>query len=172
MLKIEKVSKLEEYIFVEDVQNENLNNLIANQSAGILKETRAKEIKESYDQNRSKKLYVVYNDEEMIGFLSWEKDYKFLKSNKKDTAFIFVGFKEKYLKTAILETTFKMFENLLNEISFKYIEAGIFDFDKKGERCYNKMGFEKVARVDKSTYYDGKWHNEYRYLKALVKERL
>ena len=56
MLKIEKVSKLEEYIFVEDVQNENLNNLIANQSAGILKETRAKEIKESYDQNRSKKL--------------------------------------------------------------------------------------------------------------------
>ena len=82
MLKIEKVSKLEEYIFVEDVQNENLNNLIANQSAGILKETRAKEIKESYDQNRSKKLYVVYNDEEMIGFLSWEKDYKFLKSNK------------------------------------------------------------------------------------------
>ena len=46
MLKIEKVSKLEEYIFVEDVQNENLYNLIANQSAGILKETRAKEIKE------------------------------------------------------------------------------------------------------------------------------
>lgn len=34
------------------------------------------------------------------------------------------------------------------------------------------MGFEKFARVDKSTYYDGKWHNEYRYLKALVKERL
>ena len=88
MLKIEKVSKLEEYIFVEDVQNENLNNLIANQSAGILKETRAKEIKESYDQNRSKKLYVVYNDEEMIGFLSREKDYNSLKSKTKDTKFI------------------------------------------------------------------------------------
>ena len=152
MLKIEKVSKLEEYIFVEDVQNENLNNLIANQSAGILKETRAKEIKESYDQNRSKKLYVVYNDEEMIGFLSWEKDYKFLKSNKKDTAFIFVGFKEKYLKTAILETTFKMFENLLKEICFKYIEARLFDFHKKAPKIYNKMGCEKFERVNKCAY--------------------
>ena len=171
MLKLEKVTKLEEYIFIENIYNNNLEYLVPNKSASILKEIRAKEIKEDYDQNRNKKLYVVYKDEEMLGFLSWQKDYKFLKSGKKDTVFLFFGFDDKYLGMSLVKTTFSMFENLLNEISFKYIEVSVFDFDKRGQKFYDKMGFVKLSELENCTYYDGKWHSEYRYLKELKKER-
>ena len=55
----------------------------------------------------------------------------------------------------------------LRKNGYEKIELGVFEFNKRAIKFYEKIGYEKITSLENFTYYDGKWWNDYRYEKKL-----
>ena len=47
------------------------------------------------------------------------------------------------------------------------IELGVFEFNIRARRFYEKIGYNQIACLKDFTYYNGKWWADYRYEKNI-----
>ncbi len=120
-----------------------------------------------YMEQDKKKIYIVYLEEEKIGTFSVIKDFKYLVSKEENVAWISLAFDKKYFGKQVIKDSYFLFEELLRKNGYEKIELGVFEFNKRAIKFYEKIGYEKITSLENFTYYDGKWWNDYRYEKKL-----
>ncbi|MBN2794706.1 MAG: GNAT family N-acetyltransferase [Clostridia bacterium] len=119
-------------------------------------------------KNKKKKIYVLYDDFKPVGTCSIEKDFGFLTSPFEDTAWISIAIGEKaYWGTNAAGYLMHELENLAREDGFSFIELGVFSFNYKARRFYQKMGYSVYKIHPRFTFYENKWHDDYRMIKKL-----
>ena len=55
----------------------------------------------------------------------------------------------------------------MKDDGYNRIELGVFEFNKRARKFYEKTGYEKIACLKDFTYYAGKWWADYRYEKNI-----
>ena len=59
------------------------------------------------------------------------------------------------------------FETLVKEISLKRIELGVFEFNKRAQKFYEKIGYSRIGTIDDFTYWNGRFWSDIRMEKYL-----
>lgn len=121
-----------------------------------------------YMEQDKKKIYIVHLEEERIGTFSVTKDFEYLVNEEKDNlAWISLAFNKKYFGKQVIKDSYFLFEELLRNSGYKKIELGVFEFNKRAIKFYEKIGYKKITSLKNFTCYAGKWWDDYRYEKNL-----
>lgn len=119
-------------------------------------------------KNTKKKIYVLFDDSKPIGTCSIEKDFGFLTSPFEDTAWISIAIGDKaYWGTNAASYLMQTLETFARQDGFEYIELGVFSFNHKARRFYQKMGYSVYKIHPRFTFYEDIWHDDYRMIKKL-----
>ena len=63
--------------------------------------------------------------------------------------------------------TMEFLENRARELGATRMELGVFAFNENAIRFYEKLGYRRFHTVKDFTFYNGKWHDDYRMEKKL-----
>lgn len=122
---------------------------------------------EEYKNQTDKKIYIVKIGNKRIGTFSVIKNFEYLVKNIKDTAWISLIFEKEYYGHQIIKDSYILFEKLLKSNGYKRIELGVFEFNIRAKKFYEKMGYKEITCLKNFTYYDGKWWADCRHEKEL-----
>ena len=120
-----------------------------------------------YENQNVKKIYIVKHEGERLGTFSVIRDFEYLVKKEKNTAWISLAFIKKYHGSQIIKDSYFLFEKKLKDDGYNRIELGVFEFNKRARKFYEKTGYEKIACLKDFTYYAGKWWADYRYEKNI-----
>ena len=77
-----------------------------------------------------------------------------------------IGEKE-YWGTGVAKIAMEYFEEESRRLGANRIELGTFEFNYRAQAFYKKLGFVEIGRLDKFTYWDGKYWDDIRMEKYL-----
>ena len=72
-----------------------------------------------------------------------------------------------YWGTGAAREAFRLFEEILKAQSIKRIELGVFEFNERAQKFYEKMGFKKIGEINDFTYWDERFWKDIRMEKYL-----
>ncbi|BEP29551.1 GNAT family N-acetyltransferase [Helicovermis profundi] len=126
------------------------------------------ELKFNILSNKTKEVYIVYDDSSAIGYYSIDSEFEYLYTNNPRTAWISIIIGEKsYWGRGIGKLIMKDIEKKCKESGLKYIELGVFEFNTKAQKLYKSLNYEVVGVVKNFVYNCGEWKSDIRMLKAL-----
>ncbi|MDR2878436.1 MAG: GNAT family N-acetyltransferase [Fusobacteriales bacterium] len=120
-----------------------------------------------YENQSVKKIYIVKHNSERIGTFSVIRDFEYLVKKWESTAWISLAFIKKYHGNQVVKDSYFLFEEKLKDDGYKKIELGVFEFNIRARRFYEKIGYNQIACLKDFTYYNGKWWADYRYEKNI-----
>lgn len=130
------------------------------------------QVKEKYRirQDDGKYLFLVYDQDRPIGQFSIHIDPEHLYKKIKNTSWLGIGIGEKtYWGTGVGEKAMAFFEQESVNLGLSRIELGVFEYNVRAVHFYKKLGYQEIARLEKFTYWQGKYWSDIRmekYLKA------
>ena len=114
-----------------------------------------------------RKIYIVKHEGERLGTFSVIREFEYLVKKTEYTAWISLAFIKKYHGNHMIKDSYFLFEKQLTDDGYKRIELGVFEFNIRARKFYEKIGYEQIACLKDFTYYDGKWWADYRYEKII-----
>lgn len=122
----------------------------------------------SYERSRYKEIYMIYCGDRIIGSASIDMNPEHLARNDEPTGWlgIVIGEKEYHGKGAG-KAAMDFLENRARELGAKRMELGVFAFNERAIRFYEKLGYKRFHIVKDFTFYKGKWYDDYRMEKKL-----
>lgn len=120
-----------------------------------------------YEGQDKKKIYIVKHKGERLGTFSVIRDFEYLVKKEKNTAWISLAFIKKYYGNQIIKDSYFLFEERLKNDGYNRIELGVFEFNIRARKFYEKIGYKEAACIKDFTYYNGKWWADYRYEKII-----
>ncbi|GGP16127.1 GNAT family N-acetyltransferase [Oceanobacillus neutriphilus] len=108
-------------------------------------------------------LYLIYDDNRLIGEMNYMIDPKHLYKKEPGTAWIAITIGDSegrgrgvgYEGLQYLETEIK-------GSGLKRIELGVFEFNIAGQKLYQKLGYKEIGRIKDFTYYQNKMWSDIR----------
>ena len=122
---------------------------------------------DDYKTQENKVLYIVWFGQERAGSFGAIRNFSMLAGEKENTAWISLAFAKKYHGSPLIKEAYENFEDILRNSGYNGIELGVFDFNLRGIKFYEKMGYRKIKVLENFTYYNGKWRSDIRYVKSL-----
>ena len=122
---------------------------------------------EEYENQNTKKIYIVKLESERAGTFSVIRDFGCLVKKTENTAWISLAFLKKYHGSQLIKDSYFLFEKQLKNDGYDRIELGVFEFNIRARKFYEKIGYEQIACLNDFTYYNGKWWADYRYEKII-----
>ncbi|TLG73800.1 GNAT family N-acetyltransferase [Culicoidibacter larvae] len=169
-VELRPIGGLEDFEFLHGLESEpTIMHLYLPNFDGKEKVTpaSAEEAFELYQTTKYKKAYIVWADNKPVGNYSVIDNFPHLVKDEPKTAWIALGFISAVHGTNIVRDSYAMFEQRLIEDGYKRIELGVFEFNTRAQRFYEKNGYTKFAEISDFTYWDGKWWKDFRYEKLL-----
>lgn len=169
-IKLRPIGKLEDFEFLHELESEpSIQHLYLPNFDGeeIVRPASAEEAHELYQSSDHKKAYIVWADNKRVGNFSVIENFPHLVKDEPKTAWISLGFISDVHGTAIIRESYAMFEALLIKDGYKRIELGVFEFNTRAQRFYEKNHYIRFAEIPEFTYWDGKWWKDFRYEKSL-----
>ena len=120
-----------------------------------------------YENQNVKKIYIVKYEGERLGTFSVIRNFEYLVKKEEGTAWISLAFIKKYHGNQIVKDSYFLFEERLKDDGYRKIELGVFEFNIRARRFYEKIGYNQIACLKDFTYYNGKWWADYRYEKII-----
>lgn len=126
------------------------------------------EVIESAKNNKTKHIYLVYDYEKLIGSYSIDTNFEHLFSDKGRTAWLglVIGDKE-YFGKGIGKLMMLDIEKECIKLSCEYIELGVFDFNIRASKLYEKMGYKLIGKIPNFVFHNDEWFDDIRMLKKL-----
>lgn len=148
--------------------DESINYLFIPQfTCEPLRKYSAIELRDSYQECNDYFKYMIVVAGELVGDFSIDFDFKLLYL-KEPSAWISITIGEsKYQNTGIGNRVMKFIDEFVKSKGYSRIELGVFDFNQRAIKFYEKMGYTRIGKINDFTYYDGKWYQDYRYEKRL-----
>ncbi|SHI52937.1 Protein N-acetyltransferase, RimJ/RimL family [Dethiosulfatibacter aminovorans DSM 17477] len=122
----------------------------------------------SYERSGSKEIYMIRCGDRTIGSASIDMNPEHLAGKDEPTGWlgIVIGEKEYHGKGAG-KAAMEFLENRARELGATRMELGVFAFNEKAIGFYEKLGYKRFHIVKDFTFYNGKWHDDYRMEKRL-----
>lgn len=112
--------------------------------------------------------YIIFDHLKPIGDLSIQIDPDQVMRKIKGTSWLglVIGEKE-YWGRGVAKIAMDFFEKKSLEIGAKRIELGTFEFNKRAYHFYKKLGYIEIGRIEKFTYWKGKYWTDIRMEKII-----
>ncbi len=139
-----------------------------NQKEGPLEPVTADALFEGYVKNKTKILFMIYDDITPIGNVSVDFCFPLFAGDKEYSAWlgICIGHPD-YRGRGIGKQVMEYIEGFCRVHSIKRMELGVFSFNEAGKRLYEKMGYKKIAVNKHFVYCNGEWYDDIRMEKYL-----
>lgn len=128
----------------------------------------AQDLMNGFKEHKNFYLYLIMCDEKEVGYVSVDLDFDHLYSKLPNTGWISICVGESdYRSMGLGESAIKFIENKSRELNCKRIELGVFKFNEKACKFYNRLGYKKIAELENFTFYNGEWQSDIRMEKIL-----
>lgn len=114
-------------------------------------------------------LYFIYDDKKPIGNFSIMIDPNHLFKKIAGTCWLGTTIGEKeYWGTGVSAKTMAFCEKEAKALGLQRIEIGIFEFNIRSLKSYQKLGFIEIGRIKDFTYWNGRYWDDIRLEKILT----
>ncbi|MEE3079457.1 MAG: GNAT family protein [Bdellovibrionota bacterium] len=118
--------------------------------------------------DRQEMTYIIYDNETPIGNVNYYIDPPHLHKKINNTAWIGLTIGEKdYWGTGAAFEAMTLLEKIFVSKNIKRVELGVFEFNTRAIKFYEKLGFKKIGEVKDFTYWDDRFWNDIRMEKNL-----
>ena len=127
-------------------------------------------LKKRYNENPdyASGIYMIFDGEKPIGNFSLQLDPGHLMKKIKGTSWLGLTIGEKeYWGTGVAKVAMEHFEEESKRLGASRIELGTFEFNYRAQSFYKKLGFVEIGRLNKFTYWGGKYWDDIRMEKYL-----
>jgi len=129
-----------------------------------------KELMEYFDERDSLYNFMIYMGDEIVGDFQIDYQFKMLYS-KEPSAWIGITIGDEQARgKGVGRQVMAFIEEHVKSKGFNRIELGVFAFNKKAIKFYENIGYKRIAEIKGFTFYNGKYHSDYRYEKRLGNE--
>lgn len=102
-------------------------------------------------------IYLIYLDQQLIGEMSYQVDPRHLFKKEPGTAWIGITIGEDGARgKGIGFQAMQFLEDEVKRCGLKRIELGVFEFNAKAIRLYQKSGYSEIGRIPDFTFWQGK----------------
>lgn len=128
------------------------------------------ELKKRYldDRKHALDIYMIFDENKLVGSFSLQMDVEHLMKKIKGTSWLGLTIGEKeYWGSGVAQKAMEYFERESKKRGANRIELGTFAFNHRAQSFYKKLGYIEIGRLDKFTYWDGKYWDDIRMEKIL-----
>ncbi len=126
------------------------------------------DVKESLTRSDTKHTYMIFEDEQPIGYVSLDLAFEHLVNKDEKTGWVSVCIGEKSARNkGIGKQALAFLEFKCQEFELTRIELGVFSFNARAHALYKRKGYQEIATLEKKFYYAGQWHDDIRLEKRL-----
>jgi len=106
-------------------------------------------------------IYLIYMQGELVGEIGYQVDPPYVYKKVKGTAWIGITIGEESGRgRGIGYHALQYLEKQIKLCGLKRIELGVFEFNTRAIKLYQKSGYKEIARIADFTYWQGKmWHD-------------
>lgn len=120
------------------------------------------------NSDRTKNTYIVWDGIKPIGQISIQIDPPHLYSKYKDTCWLGLAIGEKeYWGTGAASQAMILLEETVTKKGLKRIELGVFEFNTRAQKFYQKLGYKVIGKIKDFTYWNNKFWSDIRMEKFL-----
>ncbi len=120
-----------------------------------------------YNKN-DKYAFFIVADNYIIGDVSIIDNPDFLFYKGVNTCWLGITIGERaYRGLGIGKEAMRFIEKYAKDIGFERMELGVFEFNKKAIKFYQKLGYKHIGTIPNFTFYNGKWYDDLRFEKYL-----
>jgi len=113
-------------------------------------------------------IHLIYMDGLLVGEMNFQADPIHLYKKEAGTAWIGLVIGEESARgKGIGVQAIKHLEDVIREQHFSRIELGVFEFNVRAIKLYEKMGYQEIGRIAEFTYWRGKMWQDIRMEKLL-----
>ena len=113
-------------------------------------------------------IFLIYEGEQLIGEMNYQVDPKHLFKKEPGTAWIGINIGEESARGKGAGTlAMQYLEQQIKLEGLKRIELGVFEFNTKAIKLYQKTGYQEISRIQDFTYWRGKLWQDIRMEKYL-----
>lgn len=153
------------------MSDESINYLFTPQFVPIKIEVPTlEEMMEYFDGRDSLYNFMICMDGEIVGDFQIDYQFKMLYS-KEPSAWIGITIGEESARgKGIGKQVMSFIEEHAKSRGFNRIELGVFAFNEKAIKFYESIGYKRIAEIKGFTFYNGRYHSDFRYEKRLGNE--
>lgn len=138
-----------------------------NNGEQLLPEDPAK-LREHKSKNITSHTFMVEVDGKMVGDVSIDTAFHMLMGESEGTGWISICIGDASLHgKGVARAAMELLEEVAADYGLGRMELGVFAFNKRAIRFYEKMGYNHFATREKFTFYNGLWHDDLRMEKYL-----
>jgi RimJ/RimL family protein N-acetyltransferase len=105
--------------------------------------------------------YLIYAQGELVGEMDYKVDPAYVYKKIRGTAWIGITIGEESGRgKGIGHHALRYLEGQIKSAGLNRIELGVFEFNIRAVKLYQKSGYKEIARIKDFTYWQGKmWHD-------------
>ncbi|MCA1054232.1 GNAT family N-acetyltransferase [Rossellomorea aquimaris] len=113
-------------------------------------------------------IYLIYQDDQLIGEMSYMVDPNHLYKKEQGTAWIGITIGEPDGRGKGIGYKAMLFlEEQIKKQGLKRIELGVFEFNTQAQRLYKKLGYKEIGIIHDFTYWQDKMWSDIRMEKYI-----
>jgi len=134
-----------------------------------LKAYTAEQVMRAASKNPSKESYIIYHNNLPIGEVSLEIDPPHLINHSVKSGWLGILIGDvHYRGIGVGKIAIDFIEKRAIDNGALRMELGVFAYNQKAKSFYERMGYQQFHTIEKFTYYNKKWHDDYRMEKWLM----
>lgn len=135
---------------------------------GEIEDIKGRDMLFSILSNPNKHIYIILDGHKKVGYISLDSSFGMLYKKEEKTSWISICIGEKkYRDKGIGKYAMNYLEEKSRELNNTRIELGVFEYNKKAIKFYEKMGYKQIGRNKGFIFYKGKWHDDIRMEKHI-----
>lgn len=101
--------------------------------------------------------YLIYLEDQLVGQMNFQIDFKHLYKNEPSTAWIGMGIGEIFGRNKGVGTKALVYlEKQIKSQGLNRIELGVFSFNKPALKLYKNNGYQEIGYIKEFTFWQGK----------------
>lgn len=126
------------------------------------------EIAAGFGKNPTKQVFLVFDDDRLIGEVSLDTDFPMLSRNSVPSAWISIIIGEKdYWGRGVGTRAMTFLEETSRALGLSRIELGVFAFNEPALHLYRRLGYVEIGRHENFTWRPEQWYADIRMEKLL-----
>jgi len=115
-----------------------------------------------------KQIYLIHLQDQLIGAIDYQVNPTYLYKKDADTAWLGIVIGEETARgRGIGAQALRYIETQIKLAGIKRIELGVFEFNTRAIKLYQKVGYQEIGRINDFTYWQGKMWQDIRMEKYL-----
>ena len=139
-----------------------------NKDKRALESQEAVSVKDLEERLEHQHIYLIYSQDQLIGEMDFQVDPKHLYKKEAGTAWIGIIIGEEAARgRGIGASSIQYLEEQIQQHELKRIELGVFEFNIRAVKLYQKLGYREFARINDFTFWQERMWQDIRMEKLI-----